>query len=70
MCESLLRHRQPVRGQDTANAELKAEMAGRPIVAQEREMLSNNPSVLQQARVFGRERPVKEGSGSNRTLSC
>lgn len=34
-------------------AELKAEMAGRPIVAQEREVLSNNLSCLQQARMFG-----------------
>lgn len=68
--ESLLRHQHLTRGQDTANAELKAEMTGRPIVAQEREVLSNNPSYLQQARMFGRKHPVWEGSGSNRIPSC
>lgn len=39
-------------------------------MAQEREVLSNNPSCLQQARIFGRKHPVREGSGGNSMLSC
>lgn len=55
---------------DTENAELKEETTGRPSVAQEREVLSNNPSCPLQARVFGKKHPIRERSDSNRMPSC